>query len=309
MASHVYRTVMLAISHSGIAIEHLDIYNGRRRCSVQTWDINDFMPELESAEFAKAAIHIRSFSISFSPRVESDFKKILDARATTYTGVLSAAGLLSEQDPSVVAEENYPGIARLLKHMPNLEQLDLHMYRMLEGSVNSYAKVFSYIANDVVLPSLRHCVLRGLRSNTDSLLKFFKNHNEIETIELREVHLVAGIWRPVLEHLCTLPSLQQVVLQDIARGGKYIRIAPKHRVQQDDGEDHHNPYAFLDRHTRTFSREEIQKEKFEFAKGPKHGPLSPRDALIWREAREVQYGPPEFHQVITMIPIGSLSIR
>ena len=211
-SSQFYRTVMLAIGHSGIAIEHLNIYTTCERYSVQTWDTNKYMPELESSNFATAAKHIKSFSLSISPRVKAVFKKILDARAADYTRMGSDAGLLSEQDPSVVAEGDYPSIDRLVKHMPNLERLDLHLYRVLEDPANNYATVLSYIADDVVLPSLRHCILRGLPSNEDSLLKFFQNHGELETLELREMNLVSGSWTRIFAHLCTLPSLKHVVL-------------------------------------------------------------------------------------------------
>ena len=58
--------------------------------------------------------------------------------------------------------------------------------------MDSYAKLISHIADDIVLPSLRHCVLLGLPCNDDSLFKLFKTHNEIENLELREMKLLSG---------------------------------------------------------------------------------------------------------------------
>lgn len=53
-ATQVYRTVTLAIAHSGATIQSLQIFKDSKRCSVPTWDINEHMPALESKPFVRA---------------------------------------------------------------------------------------------------------------------------------------------------------------------------------------------------------------------------------------------------------------
>lgn len=162
-AVEVYRTVTLAMARSSIAVEYFGIYKRSQRCSVPTWDVNAHMPSLESSNFSQAAQHIKSISLSVSTKVETDMQKVADARARLTgaelayyeAGMGTQAGQLSENDSDAVSEENYPGVARLLTQMPHLEQLDLHLYGTLRGSVKSYAKIFTYIADDVRLLSLR----------------------------------------------------------------------------------------------------------------------------------------------------------
>lgn len=148
-AAQVYRTVTQAVARSSVIVNALHIYTSSKRCSVPTWDVNDHMPALQSANFARAADSIKSISLSVSTKVETNYQKIVEARANLLgadrayyeAGMGTRAGLLSENDPSAVAEENYPGVARLLKQMPNLERLDLHLYNTLQAPANNYSKV------------------------------------------------------------------------------------------------------------------------------------------------------------------------
>ena len=310
-AVEAYRTVMLAMAHSSITVDTLRVYKGSRRCSVPTWDIGTYLPALEASNFSQAARHIKSISLSVSTKVETNFQKVADARASL-TGADRAyfeAGMgtqvdqLSESDPQAIAEENYPGVARLLAYMPNLEILDLHLYNTLRDGARCYAKVFQYIADDVVLPSLRHCTLRGIRCSEPSLLRFFRAHDAISTLELSEIHLTSGSYSPVFAHLCTLPHLQFVTLHNLwAPGTGLLSLAPKNRPIE------HNPsfsgsftydknysYSCEDGkmvHTRKFSREEIQGERFEFAKGPSGRQLGSPHFMAWLRTREAEYGPP-----------------
>ena len=310
-AAEAYRTVMLAIAHSSIAVDTLHVYKGSRCCSVPTWDVGTYLPVLEASNFSPAARHIKSISLSVSTKVETNLQKVTDARASLtgadrayfQAGMDTRVDQLSESDPQAIAEENYPGVARLLAYMPNLEILDLHLYNTLRGGVRCYAKVFQYIADDVVLPSLRHCTLRGIRCSEPSLLKFFRAHDAISTLEMSEIHLTSGSYSPVFAHLCTLPHLQSVTLHTLwAPEAGLLSLAPKNRPIE------HNP-SFVGSFTnnkncsfvcedgtmlymRKFSREEIQGERFEFAKGPSGRQMGSQEFMAWLRTREADYGPP-----------------
>ncbi|KAL8691641.1 MAG: hypothetical protein Q9218_003176 [Villophora microphyllina] len=155
-ASQVYRTTTLAIAQSSVAIASLQAYHMSQRCSVPTWDVNELMPDLEAAGFVKAAENIKRISLSVSTRVKSDAQGVANAlanlsevdRAYYEAGMGTQAGLLSKDDPDALSTGNYPGVARLLKVMPNLEDLNLHLYNTLIDGKNSYAKVFSRIVDE-----------------------------------------------------------------------------------------------------------------------------------------------------------------
>ncbi|KAI4148947.1 MAG: hypothetical protein L6R39_002645 [Caloplaca ligustica] len=307
-AAQVYRASTLAIARSSVRIEALAIYKHSKRCSVPTWDINEHMPALESSNFAIGAEHISDISLSVSTKVETDYQKIVDARAQLSeaerayfeAGMGTRAGLLSEDDQIAVAEENYPGVARLLKQMPNLERLDLHLYMTLRSGTDSYAKVFSNIAYEVVLPHLRQCTLRGIHCDETSMLRFLRAHDTIETLEMREVHLVSGSWQPIFAHLCTMPSLQLVTLQNIwAPGTGMVSLASKHGSQEAD--DGHPLWARKESfpclgdelvHTRSFSRAGFEKERFVFAQRPTGRQLGSPAFHRWLTSRQSEYGPP-----------------
>ena len=306
-AARVYHTTMLAIACSSIAINDLQIYTSVQRCSIPTWDINKHMPALETAGLAEAAKHIKNLSLSISTKVNTDDWGSMDPCArfseennSSYqTRIDMHQGELFGDDPGATADGNYPGVAKLLKYMPKLESLDLHLYKTLRGPIKRYAQVFSCIAEDVELPSLRHCKLRGLQCREESLLRFLDAHNSLVTLELHEIHMISGSWPRILAYLCTLPALQQVTLSNIW-AGKLLNLAPRENGSGSSACRRwtKNPDDCLDcigghlLHTRTFSREEIQRERFAFANGPSGPPAGSLQNSIWMNKLREEYGPP-----------------
>ncbi|KAL8730397.1 MAG: hypothetical protein Q9181_004673 [Wetmoreana brouardii] len=341
-AAQVYRVTMLAIARSSVAVGFLQIYRASWRCSVPAWDVNELIPALEDADFATAAKHIKRISLSVSTKVETDAQNVANARANL-SGVDRAyyeasmgtqAVRLSEEDPDVVAEGNFPGIARLLKSMPNLESLDLHLYNRLNVSAVSYAKVFACVAEDLVLPSLRHCTLRGIWCSETSLLGFLVANNGIVTLEMRQIHFESGSWPSFFTHICSMPDLQELLLQNLCDATGLINLAPKDRLsireeevarrrededggeyaydsEEDAGKIDDEGYGSLPSrrlrddpnccypclggylvHTRSFTREEILKERFNLAKRPWGRQMGSPQFMRWMNARRAEFGPP-----------------
>ncbi|KAL8766890.1 MAG: hypothetical protein Q9209_006438 [Squamulea sp. 1 TL-2023] len=302
--SQVYRIVMLAIARSGVAINGLTFYNNSQRCSIPTWDINELMPALKSTSFIQATQHIKAITLSMSTKVETDAQTIAKAhtgmseveRAYYDAGSGTNAGLLSNDDPVAVAEENYLGVARLLKHMPNLENLHLHLFNTLKDSAKSYAKMFSYIADEVVLASLRRLTLRCFYCDELTLLKFLRAHENIERLELREIRLLSGSWSPILKFLVTMPSLQYVAFQNLWKPeAGILNLGPKDPSKSEWKEDDHSSFPCMGGrkvHTRTFSQEDIQRERFQFADGPDGRQLGSPQHHRWITRRRAECGPP-----------------
>lgn len=307
-ASEVYTSVILAIALSGIAIDTLTIYSNSRRCSVPTFDVNETE---DYVSLGPEGQHIKNLSLSVSTKVETDDRKIADARARLSeverayfnTGMGTNADLLSENDPDAMAEGNYPGVARLLKRMPNLERLDLHLYGTLKSGSNNYAKLFTHIADSIALPSLRRCRLRGLRVTEEALLRFLTAHPKITTLELGELHLISGAWAPIFAHLVNMPHLQQLHLSSIWGPKRLLSLEPREQAWKEDWKpssggwtrNKNFSYPCLDGtmvHTRTYSREDIHRERFQFAKGPEQRQMGSPFFMAWLETRRAEYGPP-----------------
>ncbi|KAI4271489.1 MAG: hypothetical protein LQ337_005969 [Flavoplaca oasis] len=303
-ASQVFRIVMSAIARSEAPVKTLIVYNKSLRCSVPTSDINELASLFGSKSFNAAAQHVRFFALSVSTKVETDPQKIADAyaemsevdRAYYEAGMGTNVGLLSNEKPAAIFENNYPGVAHLLKQMPNLENLHLHFYNTLQGIPKSYVKVFTYIADEIVLASLRRLRLRCFYCDEASLLKFLRAHPNIERLELREMHLTTGSWSPVLDLLLTMSSLQEVTFHNLWKPeAGMLHLGPNDPSKSDWEGDGNSSFACMGGvmvHTRTFSRKDIQNERFEFADKPDGRQYGSPQFHRWITAREVECGPP-----------------
>ena len=69
--------------------------------------------------------------------------------------------LLSEDDAIATNEGNHPFPAHLPRHIPNLERLNLHLYKTLQGKATSYTEMFSYLVNDFTAAPLHDWMLCG----------------------------------------------------------------------------------------------------------------------------------------------------
>ncbi|KAL8716227.1 MAG: hypothetical protein Q9220_000132 [cf. Caloplaca sp. 1 TL-2023] len=272
-AAKVYRTVMFAIAHSGATIYDLHIYSDVQRCSIPALVVYEHMPALEAAGFAKATERIASLSLSISTHVG----KAVSAKS--------------------VVEGNFVSVVPLLEQMPNLECLDLHLFTISHDFEDRYVKIFTHIADKIVLPSLRHCKLRGLRCTGKSLHAFLNAHVSIETLEMRQIHLRSGSWRGIFNRLCRMPALQRVALSNIW-GQRLINLMPEKenelpssRNWTADANCWLNCIGGKLLHTRTMSREEIVKEQFHFAERPAGRPFGSLQNDTWSARTRVEYGP------------------
>jgi len=292
-AAEVYQNAMLAIARSNVAVDSLQVFKDTQRCSIPTFDVNALIPALETANFAQAAKHIKGFSLSVSTRVKTDAHEIGNLEANLYGN-----------DRKAVADCNYPGVARLLAQIPNLESLDLHLYEALRGRAKSYVKVFTHIVDDVKLLSLRRCSLRGIRCNGLSLLAFLRTHNDLLTLELREVHLQSGSWSRIFAHMAGMPQLQHVELHNLwrPRDGGAVHLAPRNREWKEDwgpsGDEADKRNCSFECsggllvHSRSFTAEDIRNERFKFAQKPTGKAAGSIKCLWWAEASKAEYGPP-----------------
>ncbi|KAL8868798.1 MAG: hypothetical protein Q9174_004745 [Haloplaca sp. 1 TL-2023] len=290
-ASQVYRTVMLAIARSGVAIGKLHIYKTSRRCSVPIWEIDGLMPMLNGRNSINAGKGIKTLSLSCS----TDFE-----------------GLSYEQ-------VNHVGVARLLQQLPHLETLELHLYNTYHRSDNTYhrsdegdyAKILTHIAQMVRLPALRHVSLGGVSCKQCDLIGFLKAHQTpLQTLSLRQITLVDRGWPRIFEQLCTMPNLQNVKLDTLygTDNGKTLHLGPKSRPSRRGGLRNAQDESYWEglesgsqcvpcldgtlMFARKFTRDEFLRERFQFAKGPQQRTMGSAAAYRRHQNRRREFGPP-----------------
>lgn len=271
-ASEVYRIATSAVAQSKVNLEYLTVYRFVSKCGVPSFDITAHMETLESEGFAEAGAQIKNFALQFSTRTETDIAKIRAEREQLqgadrafHDAMGSTTGLYKAEATEATTEENFPGIARLLKQMPNLEALDLHLRNTLRGSANRYFRIFTIIADEVRFVSLEQCFIRGLYATEASLLRFLGNHPKLNHIELLDVRLIEGSWDPVLKQLTQMPSLTRLLLSNLFGGGyDVMNLSPGGLTKETMTEWQQRGWIYPcdggpKIHTREFTREEIEQ--------------------------------------------------
>lgn len=308
-ASQVYCLTMSAVARSGVAVDTLTVYRNTPRCSVPSCDITAHVEKLDADQLAVAGASIKNLALSISMRIETDIGKIAAARELRERLFHSELGfqssLLGTSDPETLAEENFPGIARLLRFIPNLETIDLHLYDTLGGIPEVCDRIFKAIAQETRLPALEQCCLRGIYASTESMLQFLENHPRIKHLDLRQVTLTSGSWEPIFEYLGSsrMPALTRLYLsglyQNVSNYPWLVNLKPVWEEGSDGGKDDYQRLrltTFLCLggsrfvHTREFDADEIKR-------GLEIQPVIDRHLLgapyyRWEFSRREEYGPP-----------------
>ncbi|PGH00361.1 hypothetical protein GX51_05860 [Blastomyces parvus] len=303
-ASQVYRLSMSALATSGLVVESLAVYRNTLRCSVPSCDIMAPLENFDSRNIALLGTSIRNLALGVSMKVETDAGKISATRkkileqTTPGSRRLFDWDMLGSTDPEAVAETNFTGIARLLQFMPNLEALDLHLYRCLRGDLSGYDQIFELISQHIRLPLLKQCYLRGVYATQGALLQFLANHPFINHLDLREIYLTSGAWEPVIDHLNSkMPTLTRLRLSNLWTT-QVLNLRPIWEADFDEM-DYLKPSPIsypcqggLVVHTWDFKEHDLKKglEFYPTVQNPI--PLGSPGRLHWLQSCLLEYGPP-----------------
>ncbi|RDH36476.1 hypothetical protein BDQ94DRAFT_184655 [Aspergillus welwitschiae] len=271
-ATQVYHIAMSAIAKSTISLNSLTIFRNPIRSAIPSNEITTHMRTLDAGACTFASGQsIKNFSIDLSTRIDTDRERLSKRRGDiviweletrrSWHG-LSPGTLLASLEPEVNSEDNYPGVARLLQKMPNLEALTLRLRCTVIGDVSLYHRLFEEIASKVHLPQLKRLRLLGIYATSDSLQCFLRKHPDIEILGLEKVNLVFGTWQPVFEEIRKMPALTRVVLASISGEGRTLNLRPAE--DKDDRSDPSNTDYYLCTrgvfvHRREFDARDIQK--------------------------------------------------
>ncbi|CZS99651.1 uncharacterized protein RCO7_07949 [Rhynchosporium graminicola] len=227
-ALEIYKITTSAIAASGILLKTLFVFRDTLRCSVASFDITSCFTELEAIPgFTSAFSSLEKFAISFSTRAKTRVSRSKRAQLEGGTAAITSSESDDEdserkrlwprlmQESGNSSKRQFPWHTSMLRQLPKLDALDLHMFRTLSHSVKEHERIFEHVANDVKLPLLAQVSLRGVQSSHESLLKFLENHPLISYLSIEEMKLSVRSWEPVIKRICQLPGLKKLRLSNL----------------------------------------------------------------------------------------------
>jgi hypothetical protein len=184
-------------------------------------------------------------------------------------------------------ERNTNAIGQILGLCPQLEDLQLHWYNLrvanLTDTLLEEQRFFDRIAESCRFPSSKRCTLKGIYMSEAALLSFLR-HIHLSSLEMEEVHLHSGKFRPVFSFLAKhMEQLEHVHLDDLWEERLVCFDAPgkPHFPSSGRPSGPHN----LTR-TGADARRPIQ---YQFNQG--HA-LGSAEAANWYRQKTLLYGPP-----------------
>lgn len=292
----LFRIVILAMTKSQVSVDTVSIFD-QSFGKVQSKVFAELSTDLKTRDFPTAAgAKIKNLNLSFSTATLVPGSDVIFNRDGSMEH--RAARRLPSESIATRTPEDFLGIAAFLKQTPELESLDLYMYNTLAGPASAYDKVFVHISKEVRLPRLRRLTLRGIRTTHDALLRFLRNHRDIEVLDLREVRVSGGTWETILPQLQHMRKLSKLHLENLWSGAEHLLNLEPANPAFDDGRrgpgfSYKTKHGVLV-HTRDIAVEELrQKGGLRFLTIPGRSRGQGSKALMgWMVERVQMYGPP-----------------
>ncbi|KAH7240282.1 uncharacterized protein BKA55DRAFT_577258 [Fusarium redolens] len=293
-ASQTFRIVTSAISRSRIELEKFQIFPHTPLCSVQLRHVEDHLRTLDSDGFATACKNIKSFGLSFSTRMLIEGAPPGQGECLFRHAFAAKRSYRLNQHLESDAED-FTGAATILKYMPNITSLDLHLHHLDHLVLPKYTKVFSHISQNIKLSHLRELSLRGLPLRPDDLIVFLKNHPTIAKLFLDGILLVGGSWSPVFSCIEAMPALDSLRLSSLSTEHHHItNLDPVERTFEVDLQDREKWVTCGDGHilySRDMYKEEIRQGlNFRPQPGPRN--IWKDDTLAYYDRIQYEFGPP-----------------
>ncbi|KAK4542977.1 hypothetical protein LTR36_005975 [Oleoguttula mirabilis] len=196
-AAHLFAVTLHALARTSLRVERFDVYSEVEVCSVPGFDIASTLehqasePHASDVPLRNVLRSLKALSLSTSSRVVAPIgsakrheadpddevleRPVLHRRQSIYT--------FSESDThdleAMIADpRSITSVAQLLHHTPDLEELDLHSYRLPWYDAQNFSlpehtqAVFGCIVRIACLPLLKKLTLRGLSPRAEDLLSF-----------------------------------------------------------------------------------------------------------------------------------------
>ncbi|KAF4343595.1 f-box domain protein [Fusarium beomiforme] len=297
-ASQTFRIVTSAISRSRIELERFHIFPDTPLCSVRLREVEDHLRTLDSSGFSTACKTIKSFGLSISTCEHIEAPPPNEDKGRKQGECLSlhafAARRNYRHDIETTAED-FTGAASILKFMPNLASLDIHLHCLKNLFFHRYSKVFAHIARDIRLGRLREISIRGLPLHPDDLVLFLRNHSTIIKLSLDGIRLVGKSWSTVFACIESMPALENLYLCSLRTDCHHItNLDPVERSFEVDLEDREKWVACGNGHIlykREMCKEEIRQG---LCFRPQPGPRDvwKDNTLAYYDRIQYEFGPP-----------------
>ncbi|KAL2426227.1 hypothetical protein ABEF95_002036 [Exophiala dermatitidis] len=189
-AAQAFRITAQALHRSKLPLEALDVFGQPRWCSL---DCGVFASSTNNLVTTSSMQHwqLKRLSLSLSHHVTED-------REDEVAESLAAGRRHAETFCDFV------GLV-----CSSLEDLDLRWYKAyradtdaLTDALREEQRLFDRLATKRYhFPCLKTCVLRGFLTTGDPLFSFLKHCPALTSLTLKEIHLGAGTFRPIFDHV------------------------------------------------------------------------------------------------------------
>ena len=182
--SSVFSAIMTTIAESRIRVERLNVYGGPWGCSVSTFLVDDLVNTLRDQGLKHAFGGLKALTLCMSlPTRRHD-------------------NPYAYQAPT---EKDDKGLTNFLSLCPDLEELDTHVYQ-LSTRIHDSERMFTEVSDNIKLPRLIRCTLRGMELREDDLMTFLRNCPKIQIFEMRKISLKRGDWRQIFDYCSSIEN-------------------------------------------------------------------------------------------------------
>ncbi|KAE9365423.1 F-box domain protein [Stipitochalara longipes BDJ] len=206
-AADAFHTAFRSLAASSLPIEKLNIFNDRQlqRCSLAWNELGSIDTTNEGLITSLASLKL--LSISFSNRIIS--RSNLDAVRSYDPAEYTDEDISEEEsrdifdiDAEAEDERNFIGLAKLLRLGKQLEDLELHQYRLSGGwrDVNELHldRLFQRTAEMEMPPKLNRLELRGVYAREQDLLAFLRG-TKVRNFSMYNVFMTSGTFRSIFD--------------------------------------------------------------------------------------------------------------
>jgi hypothetical protein len=226
-AADTYQTAIRALAASKLPLARLGVFNDRQlqRCSLGCNELDSIDVEGLAISFA----NLKSLSVSLSDRII--FQSIEDAERS-YDPVekrKSALDHYRERDDieaEAQDEGNFIGLAKLLQHCSQLDDLAIHYFRIyarLRGNPDlCRERVLQRVAEAETLPRLTRLELRGVYAPEQDLLVLIRR-TSVRKLFMYGVIMCRGTFKSVFEY-CTsdVAGMEELHFHSLLEGGRSV---------------------------------------------------------------------------------------
>ncbi|KAI0835937.1 hypothetical protein F5Y06DRAFT_305572 [Hypoxylon sp. FL0890] len=313
-AIQAFRVVMRAISDSEANIQSLIIYQKTKKCSIPTNEVaaaiaTTIREDGETGNYRS----IKKLAISVATTVvpcrvtkglcaDANFFELFD---------LTKGRMLNADDPEVDANADVKGVVDLLRLMPMLNSLEIHLYNTTSSTdipeELPYQLFLSSLFQDRLFPHLERLTLRGLPTTAETMVHIFSTNNRLRYLGLQNVYLTSKSWDYVLDAAVkSCAALEKVQLSNLWRprgesGGvtnlDYYQITSR-KLDSSDPDMRQKRFScgpdYYVWHTRDIDKGEIEEQgMIDFNASAYSGRgMASWDADCWIRAWMLESGPP-----------------